>query len=92
MRHMGGVVKCKIVAVMGETQTVLKCFVKAVFHIHTSACNLQMVQVVVEVSYVKNPQFFVVELASISKLSKTSNDSASLSRKTISFMGWKSYL
>ena len=56
---------------------------------------MQAVQVVVEVSYVKNPRFFVVEsveLADTSKLQKTPNDSASLSRKTVSFMGWKSYL
>ena len=55
---------------------------------------MQAVQVVVEVSYVKNPRFFVVEsveLADTSKLQKTPNDSAGLSRKTVSFMGWKSY-
>ena len=66
MQHMGGVVKCKIVTVVRKTQNVLEGFevqsfirtsliLTKVFHIQTSACDVQAVQVVVEVSYIENP-------------------------------------
>ena len=55
-----------------------------VFLIHTSAGDQQTVQVVVEGSYVKNPRFFVVELAGTSncirRLSQVTKDSERVSK------------